>query len=208
MRVKGNDLYEQSNFIRITFIVVWIVWILLFLASSVLVLNAKFRVDICEPAAGPCTGEVYTDQWSSIGWIATCLFGTNVFFIAAYQFLLAFGRNRACSIIWIVIMLLAWLAGFIGWVLLLSEKTNCNKPGYPSNICTSLEACLVPEFFNDAIGNRCPNSPFGTRAYTLQLSNLEPRLDFMWFLWATVAFSFVLNPLLLFMVVVIWTGIR
>lgn len=204
--MTGNDYYDQSPWIRYT-LTIWVgIWVCVFLASGVVITNAVFRVDICEPQGGPCTGIIYSDLWSSTGWIATSLFGVNVFFIYAYFMILAFGRNRICAYIWVIVLVAAWTLGMVSWVLLLGEYNDCNKPEYPSNICTDLEACLVPEFFNSA-ASRCPNSPMGTRAYTLQLNQLRARADFLW-LWGIVsAFTFVLNLAILIAVFVLWFGV-
>jgi hypothetical protein len=133
------------------------------------------------------------------------MFGANCFFVMAYLMLLAFGRNRLCANIWIFVMMLVWLVDMISWVGLLAEYVNCNRPGFRGNICTSLEACLVPEFFNDP-ANGCPNSPFGARAYTLQLSDLQPRDDFKWLFGTVTLFTFVLNLIVMVFVFIVWCG--
>lgn len=203
---KGNAIYDQNPCIRNTFVAVWAIWVLVFLASGVLFVNASFNVSICDPAGGTCTGAVYSDLWVSTGWIATCMFGAgSVFFIMAYQMLLAFGRNRICMGLWIAIMVCCWLIVMVAWVLLLSQWVNCNRPGDPSNICSSLERCLVPDFFQD-LANRCPNSPFGTRAYTLALSDLQPKQDFKWLFGAVSAFAFGLDLTVIMLVFVVWCG--
>lgn len=204
--LKGNTIYNRNECISTTFVVLWAVWVLVFLAAGVLFVNAQFNVSICNPAGGTCTGSVRSDLWTSTGWIATCMFGTNLFFLLGYQMLLAFGRNRVCMWVWIAVMVVTWMVLMIAWVLLLSQWVNCNRPGDPSNICSSLERCLVPEFFND-LANLCPNSPFGTRAYTLALSDLQPRQDFKWLFGTVSAFVFGLNLALLVLVFVVWCGV-
>jgi hypothetical protein len=205
--LKPHDVFEKSSCLNGTLTAFQWIWLLFFIASTVLVINANFEVSICNPGGGECTGNVYTDQWSSIGWIAMCIFGgVHVFFLCGYQMNLIFGRNRICSIIWITLMLVTWFVFCIGCFLIISEAANCNRPGYPSNTCSSLERCLVPEFFNDPFANRCPNSPFGFRAYTLQLSDLQPTQDFKWLFGAYIGFVF-FDFVFLLLVVILWCGV-
>lgn len=202
-----QDLYARSGCLRYTLTVIVAVWILCFLAACVLMVNAKFHVSICEPGGGPCTGNIYTDQWTSMGWIATTMFGCScTFFIMSYQMIAAFRQNRVCLFLWIVVMFLAWAVGMVSWVLLWGEFMDCNKPNHPENICTSLEACLVPEFFNDPVANGCPNSPFGVRTYTLSLSSIYPRADFIWLFSVVSFFNFVLNLTIIILVMILWFG--
>jgi hypothetical protein len=205
--MKGHDVYAKSAYIRYTLIVTIVVWVVAFLMAGVLITNAKFEVSICEPAGGPCTPNIYSDLWSSNGWVATSMFGANCFFVMAYLMLLTFGRNRLCANAWIGVMMLVWIVNMVSWVGLLAESINCNRPnaGNRGNICTSLEACLVPEFFNDP-ANGCPNSPFGARAYTLQLSDLHWRSDFKWLFGAVTLFTFVLNLIVMLFVFIVWCG--
>ena len=203
---KGNDIYDRSSCIRNTFVTLITVWILGYLALGALLTNAHFEVSICDPAGGPCTGQIYSDLGSSVGWIATSMLGLKIFIIAAYQYNLAFGRNRICSTIWIIIMLLIFISQCVSWMLFFSDWVTCNRPGYASNICNDQQKCLVPEFFKDPVANRCPNSEFGARAYTLQLSNLQPRPDFKW-LFGAVSLFIVLDFLVILFVGVVWCGI-
>lgn len=203
--LTGNDYYERSPCLRYT-LVVWIaIWVCVFLASGVLITNAQFRVEICEPQGGPCTGTIDSDLFTSVAWVATSLFALNGFFIMAYFMILAFGRNRICAAIWMIVLLLCWMGNMVSWVLLLGQYVNCNQPGNPSNICTSLEACLVPEFFLSS-ASRCPNSPLGTRAYTLQLNQLAPRTDFLWMFGTVSAFTFILNLAVVIIILILWFG--
>ena len=203
--LTGNDYYERSPCIRYT-LIVWIaIWVCAFLASGVLITNAQFRVEICEPQGGPCTGTIRSDLFTSAAWIATSLFALNAFFIMAYFMIIAFGRNKVCAAIWMIVALLCWMGNMVSWVLLLGQYVNCNKPGHPGNICTSLEACLVPEFFNNAL-TRCPNSPLASREYTLQLNQLAPRADFLWLFGTVSAFTFVLNLAIVLVILVLWFG--
>jgi hypothetical protein len=175
---------------------------------GVLMTNASFEVSICQPAGGPCTPTIYSDLGSSNGWVATSMFGANAFFVMGYLMLLTFGRSRGCAGVWIAVMMLVWIVDMVSWVALVIESINCNRP-FPSNrgnICTSLEACLVPEFFNDP-GNGCPNSPFGARAYTLQLDDLQWRNDFKWLFGTVTLFTFVLNLIIMFFVLIVWCGV-
>jgi len=204
---KGNDIYNESTCLQGTLTAFFAIYILSFFAFCVLLLNSKFEVSICDPGGGPCTGLIYTDQWSSIGWIATSLLACKVFIMMGYQFNLTFGRNRICSIIWLSIILVAWVLQFLSWMLLLSEFANCNLPNFPSNICSSRERCLVKQFYENAVANRCPNSPLGARSYELQLNQLQPNLDFQWLFGVSTAFVFGLELVFLIIIFVVWCGI-
>ncbi len=176
----GNFYFEKHTVIRGLIQVLIYAWILIFIFWGVCVVNATFYVSNCVPMGGPCRGDmVVSDIGKSVGWIAFCMSGFHLLFFFGIYLLIAAGRARGCVNLGLGIAVACWMVQIMALVAFLSDRVNCNVPNDPQNICTSYEACLVPDFFNYAT-NRCPNSPFGARSYTLTLANLYPRTDFVW----------------------------
>ena len=204
MSLTGNDIYDKNTLVRVVFTVMGVVWGLCFAAAGVLIVNAQFYVSNCVPMGGPCTNVVVSDQFKSLAWVATSIFTERIFFLFAFIALVGgFGRFRGCGILWISIIMLSWFLQATGFTFFLYNWVNCNKPGFPSNICTSELACLVPEFFNSAV-NRCPNSPMGARNVTLALSSLQKDPDFVWIFATQTFFTWFLEFPMMLMVLITW----
>jgi hypothetical protein len=204
---SGNDVYEKNVCVKVVFIVFGVVWGICFAAAGVLIINAQFYMSNCTPMGGPCTDVVVSDQFTSLSWVAMCIFSERIFFLFAFIALVGgYGRNKGCGVLWITIIILSWFLQATGFTMFLFNWFTCNKPGYPANICTDQLACLVPEFFNSAV-NRCPNSPMGARNFTLSLTSLSPNPDFEWIFATQAFFTFVLELPILVMVMITWCSI-
>ena len=167
--------------------------------------NSTWYTSICAPQGGPCGLPVVTDKWNSVAWYSTNMIGVHVFFLLGYFMVTGFGRNKGCAGIGVFLMAAVWCIMMISWVGLLSNAISCNNPNAPTNICTDLEACLVPEFFNDG-GARCLNSPFGARSYTLTLDSLEWRTDFTYLFYVQTFMTLLWDPIILAFVMILWCG--
>jgi hypothetical protein len=156
---------------------------------------------------GPCTNVVVSDQFKSLSWVATSIFTERIFFLFSFIALVGgYGRFKGCGILWTTIIVLTWFLQATGFTFFLYNWINCNKPGFPSNICTSQLACLVPEFFNSA-ANRCPNSPMGARNFTLSLSSLQQNPDFTWIFATQTFFTWFLEFPMMLMVLITWCSL-
>ena len=201
---QGQDLYETSAVLYYFLQVVMWFYIAGAIAYLVLIANVNIRHTYQVPPSLP--GTLVSDRYGTFTWIFLMLSVIGNLFIAVLvPMLVLWRKDRGCTILWMVFLVIFTLLSVFTVVVLGGLWGSCNAQNQNGNICNDLEYCCAVEIYSNP-ANGCSNTgPCMLPNQPSSISQLRSNVDFRWLFAVSIVFM-LFDITFFILLTILWFG--